>query len=456
MKTKTPWQERTVDQAPGMRLPPSGSGRASLAASIALVLASGPTLAADAAEAGDDAPRERFLYVVATNGDDEARPDMLAIVGADPEKPDRYGEILATRMLPEAGDNVHHWGYSLDQQRLLIPGLFSDRFYVFDIAEDPLKPERIHQEDGLREESGYIAPHTVSPLTGGVALVSMLGADTSSTGPGGLVLIDDETAEFVRHFGPGPDRAPNQGGPEYMYDIALKEGLNRMVTTTWGYPGDVLQPPYSPNGDTVSVWDVEKEEVIQVVNLGEDTGATEADWFHAPDSRYGYTVGTSGGAWLWEDEDGNGRLDFHRVLSDLALPCDMTLSPDDRYLYIANWFGDNVQQYDIREPYQPELVGEAEVPHPCMMRLSPDGERLYVTNAVLSTLDADPEFGPRNDAYGIYLLEVDTAGGGLSHVTGDGSAWADFSRVQTQDATRPMGPHMMLFDPGIAIEAGHH
>ncbi len=115
-----------------------------------------------------------------------------------------------------------------------------------------------------------------------------------------------------------------------------------------------------------------------------------------------------------------------------------------------------MQQYDIRDPYRPALVAEAAVPHPCMMRLSPDGERLYVTNAVLSTLDADPEFGPRNDAYGIYLLDVDTAQGGLSHVTGDGRAWADFSRVQTPDGTRPMGPHMVLFDPGVAIEAGHH
>ncbi len=40
--------------------------------------------------------------------------------------------------------------------------------------------------------------------------------------------------------------------------------------------------------------------------------------------------------------------------------------------------------------------------------------------------------------------------------TGAGRAWADFSRVQMQDGTRPMGPHMMLFDPGGAIEAGNH
>ncbi|MCH4564940.1 selenium-binding family protein [Halomonas sp. EGI 63088] len=423
---------------------------------MALVLASGFPLASEGTEEHGDTPREAFLYVVAIDAGDENNPDMLAIVGADPDRADEYGEIVRMESLTHVGDNVHHWGYSLDQERLLIPGLFSDRIYVFDISEDPLAPQLVREEEGLRPDSGYVAPHTVSPLPGGVALVSMLGADTPSTGPGGLVLIDGETGAFVRHFGPGPERAADETGPEFMYDIAYNAGLNRLVTTTWGFPGDVLENPYGPSGDTVSVWDLEKEEVIQVVHLGEQSGATEADWFHASDARYGYTIGTSGNAWLWEDEDGNGLLDFHRVLSDLALPCDMTLSPDDRYLYIANWFGDQVQQYEISDPYQPELVGEASVPHPCMMRLSPDGERLYVTNSVLSTLDDDPEFGPRNDAYGIYLLEVDAEQGGLSHVTEDGSAWADFSSVQKENGVGPAGPHMILFDPGVPIEAGHH
>ncbi|RTR02449.1 selenium-binding protein SBP56-related protein [Halomonas nitroreducens] len=431
-------------------VPPAVTGCAATLALSALI--SGAALA-DEGETDD--PRESFLYVVAIDASEEAHPDMLTLVGADPEQPSTYGEIIAVRSLPEAGDNVHHWGYSLDQERLLIPGLFSDRFYVFDVAEDPREPTLVRQEDGLRGESGYIAPHTVTPLEGGVALVSMLGADTPSSGPGGLVLIDDETAAFQRHFGPGPERAPDEGGPEYMYDIAMKPGLNRLVTTTWGYPDDVLKPPYAPNGDSVAVWDLEQETVIQVVSLGEGAGATEADWLHAPESRYGYTIGTDGGAWLWEDEDANGRLDFHRVLSDLGVPCDMTISSDDRYLFIANWFSDNVQQYDIRDPYAPALVGEAAVPHPCMMRLSPDDQRLYVTNSVLTTLDADPEFGPRNDAYGIYLLEVDDPGG-LSHVTGDGSAWADFTQVSREGVSGPAGPHMVLFDPGVPIEAGHH
>ncbi|WP_435105870.1 hypothetical protein [Arhodomonas sp. AD133] len=91
-----------------------------------------------------------------------------------------------------------------------------------------------------------------------------------------------------------------------------------------------------------------------------------------------------------------------------------------------------------------------------MMRPSHDDKRLYVTNSVLSTLDDDPEFGPRNEDYGIYLLDVDTAEGGLTHATEDGSAWTDFTAVQKANGTGPAGPHMILFDPSVPIEVGHH
>ncbi|MDP8961134.1 MAG: selenium-binding family protein [Actinomycetota bacterium] len=90
-----------------------------------------------------------------------------------------------------------------------------------------------------------------------------------------------------------------------------------------------------------------------------------------------------------------------------------------------------------------------------MMRLSPDAERLYVTNSVLRTLDNDPEFGPRNDQYGIWQFEV-AGEGGLTSVTQDGSAWVDFTSVRKKHGVGPAGPHMILFDPGVPIRPGHH
>lgn len=419
-------------------------------------LGSGVTQGPDRQDGLDqDGHREEFLYVVAINSGDDVNPDFLAVVGADPRKRGQYGRILTRADLPTVGDNVHHFGYSLDQERLFVPGLFSSRMHVFDVSKQPRRPRLVAVQDDLVEDSGYQAPHTVTPLEGGSILVSMLGADTETTGPGGVVVLDDRSGEFVTHFGPGPERTEDESGPKYMYDLAFKPEINRAVSTTWGYPGDVLQAPYGPNGDEVAVWDVEQEKIIQTVDLGPNSGATESDWLHAENVRRGYTVAANGGLWLWEDDDEDGLLAFHQVLDNLAVPCDLVITPDDRHLFIANWFSDTVQQYDISDVDRPRLLAEVSVPHPCMMRLSPDAERLYVTNSVLRTLDNDPEFGPRNDQYGIWQFEV-AGEGGLTSVTQDGSAWVDFTSVRKKHGVGPAGPHMILFDPGVPIRPGHH
>lgn len=437
----------------------SRSNRRPIAAVIAiaaLAIATGTaagTPPSDAPEAagGHHAVRESLLYVVAIDSGDEVDPDFLAVVGADPRNPAEYGRIISRTDLPDVGDNVHHFGYSLDQDRLIVPGMFSDRIHVFDVSA-PKRPRLLESREDLTGTSGYRAPHTVSPLRDGEVLVSMLGADTDSTGPGGVVVLDDRTGEFLRHFGPGPT---DEEDPEYMYDLTFKPELDRAVSTTWGHPGDVFEFPFGPNGDEVAIWDVSEERVLQTVDLGSSSGATEADWLHAPDSKRGFTI-ASNGLWMWEDDDDDDHFDFHLVVTGLAVPCDMVITPDDRHLFVANWLSDTIQLYDITEPRTPRLVDEATVPHPCMMRLSPEGERLYATNSVMGTLDDEPLFGPRNDRYGIWQFVVDQDASEFHSVTEDGGSWVDFSRIHTPDGAGPAGPHMIVFDPGVPIDPGHH
>ena len=76
-------------------------------------------------------PQERFLYVT-TIAQSESDPDFVAVIGADPQQPD-FGEIVSRVDMPNVGDELHHFGYSADQQRLIVPGLFSNRIHVFDI-----------------------------------------------------------------------------------------------------------------------------------------------------------------------------------------------------------------------------------------------------------------------------------------------------------------------------------
>ncbi|MFP3939109.1 MAG: selenium-binding protein SBP56-related protein [Thermoanaerobaculia bacterium] len=408
---------------------------------------------------GDAAPREELLYVVCTDGQGD-NPDFLAVIGADPSKPGLYGRILNRVDMPHADDELHHFGYSLDQERLIVPGLFSNRIHVFDVEKNPRRPRLVASND-IDVESGYIVPHTVIGLPDHKALVTMIGAASETTGPGGVVLIDDRTGEFIDYFGPGPDRDPEAIPPKYMYDFGFNLELNRAISTTFGWPAGVgggINP--AGLGDEIAVWDFEAQEVLQRVDLGANSGALEVRWIDEPGSTLGVTnaPGTNS-LWLWEDEDGDGLFTFHQVLSaedGLAGPMDIVLTEDHGFLYVGNWLGDTVQKFDISDPFDPVLVDEVTLPHPNMLRLSPDGERLYVTNQLVTPWDNDPALGgPRNDHYGIWLFQVQDDES-LESVTEDGSAWVDMTDVKMRFSRGPAGPHQIFFGPEVPIELGHH
>ena len=145
--------------------------------------------------------QERFLYV-STISQSASDPDFVAVIGADPEQPD-FGQIVNRVDMPNVGDELHHVGYSADQRRLIVPGLFSNRIHVFDIDSDGSTMTLSAVNEDLVADSGYVAPHGVMAMHG-MVLAPMIGAATDATQPGGIVEIDDRTGEFVDYFGPGP------------------------------------------------------------------------------------------------------------------------------------------------------------------------------------------------------------------------------------------------------------
>jgi methanethiol oxidase len=403
--------------------------------------------------------RERFLYV-ATIANSATDPDFVAVIGADPSRSD-FGKIVNRIDMPNVGDELHHFGYSADQERLIVPGLFSNRIHVFKIKGKGTRMALKAVNDELAAKSGYIVPHGVMAMHGKV-LAPMIGAATDSTQPGGIVEIDDRTGAFKGYFGPGPSRAPGDLGPRYMYDFAMEPEADRGISTTFGPPalcGGGIDP--TCQGSEVAVWDVHREKVIQVADLGANSGALEVRFIRKHGVRRAFinAPGTSA-VWMADDDDGDGVYEFQQVLGPedgLVLPVDMLLSYDHRYMYVTNWFGNSVQQFDITDPFHPVLRATVSVPHPNMLRLSRDNKRLYVSNSVLTPWDNDTDFGPaRNNDYGIWRFDVDKECGGLTNVNSDGSAWVSFTNVQKKTTTGPAGPHMMLFDPSIPLEPGEH
>jgi methanethiol oxidase len=403
--------------------------------------------------------QERFLYV-STIAQSPTDPDFIAVIGADPRRAD-FGKIVNRIDMPNVGDELHHFGYSADQKRLLVPGLFSSRMHVFDVRRGGKRLSLRTVNDRLTAKSGYVVPHGVMATSRGRALVTMIGAASQTTLPGGIVEIDDKTGAFVKHFGPGPVRT-GERGPTYMYDFESLPDANRGISTTFGSPAGVasgIEP--SSLGDEVAVWDLSERKVIQTADLGEHSGALMVHFVLQPGLRRAFinAPGTSA-IWLADDDDGDGVFDFQQVLGPedlLALPLDMLLSHDGKSMYVSNWFGNSVLRFDISDPFEPVLEDTVSVPHPNMLRLSRDNRRLYVTNSLLTPWDNDPAFGPaRNDDYGIWLFEVDEHGGGLTPSKSGGNPWVSFEDVRKKTTTGPAGPHMVLFDPSIPLAHGEH
>jgi selenium-binding protein 1 len=404
--------------------------------------------------------QERYLYVstVAQSTND---PDFIAVIGADPRRAD-FGKIVNRIDMPNVGDELHHYGYSHDQKRLIVPGLFSSRIHVFDIKGDGKRLALRALNDQLAAKSGYVVPHGVMAMSRGRALVTMIGAASDTTLPGGMVEIDDKTGAFLGHFGPGPVRDPAEPDPKYMYDFESLPEANRGISTTFGAPA-LCAGGIDPSclGGEVAVWDVRERKVIQTADLGAHSGALMVHFVEGHGVRRAFinAPGTSA-IWLADDDDGNGVYDFQQVLGPedgLALPPDMLLSHDGKYMYVSNWFGNTVQQFDIADPFNPVLEATVSVPHPNMLRLSRANRRLYVTNSLLTPWDNDPDFGPpRNDDYGIWRFDVDKRSGDLTPLKADGSAWVSFTNVRKKTTTGPAGPHMMLFDPSIPLAPGEN
>ena len=403
--------------------------------------------------------QERYLYVT-TLSKSANDPDFIAVIGADPRRDD-FGRIVDRVDMPKTGDELHHFGYSPDQRRLIVPGLFSNRVHVFDVKGGGKKLRLRAVNEELVADSGYVVPHGVMAMHG-MLLAPMIGAATPTTAPGGIVELNDKTGAFERYFGPGPTRAPGELAPTYMYDFAMLPEANRGISTTFGPPalcGGGVDPTCL--GDEVAVWDLAQEKVIQTADLGANNGALMVRFLGGHDVRRAFInpPGTSA-VWLADDDDHDGVFDFQQVLGPddgLLIPADLLLSYDGRFMYVTNWFGNTVQQFDISDPFAPELNSTVSLPHPNMLRLSRDDARLYVTNSLLSTWDDDPDFGPaRNDEYGLWRYDVDPETGELTSFTPDGSAWVSFQSVEKKTSTGPAGPHMMLFDPSIRLEPGEH
>jgi selenium-binding protein 1 len=409
------------------------------------------------------APPEEFLYVACLHeGTGVDKPDFLAVVDAE------SGAIVHELPMPNAGDELHHFGWNRcssachgpDRTHLIVPGFRSSRIHIVNVADDPRKPriERVIEPEELLRETGLTRPHTVHCMPGENIVISMLG-DADGNGACGFAVIDAKTFEVKGRW--------ENGGPHppFNYDFWYQPRKNVLVSSEFGEP-NAYEGGFDPDhvaagryGSRLHFWNLQERTVEQTVELGEaGLVPLEIRWLHDPEADEGF-IGAALSSTMWHFHRDNGSYAADTVIAVESveqegwpfpvpgLITDLVVSMDDRFLYFSNWLHGDLRQYDISDPAHPRLTGQLQLGGvlgrptdaarelnggPQMLQLSLDGRRLYVTNSLYSTWDNQFYPGLRS-----WLLRVDCGPDGGMEL--DPDFFVDFHPARAHEVRLPAG-----------------
>lgn len=435
------------------------------------------------------APAERLAYVASF--DPERRvPDALAVVDVDPASP-AYASILGTVAMPNAGDELHHFGWNAcssclcpnaphahaERRYLIVPGLRSSRIHVLDTKPDPRRPEivRVIEPEELAARAGYSRPHTVHCGPEGIYVTAL--ADAEGRAPGGIFLMDCESFDIRGRW--EIDRGPQQ----LAYDAWWHLGWDTAVSSEWGLPADFengLVPEVllgGKYGHRLHFWDLHKRRHVQELDFGaENQLVFELRPAHDPTRPYGFVNSVislkdlSASIWTWYRE--GERWAARKIIEIPAEPADpaqlppllqgfgavpplvtdIDLSMDDRFLYVACWGTGDLRQYDVSDPFAPKLAGKVRIggiaargEHPRvpgarlnggpqMVEVSRDGQRVYFTNSLYGAIDGQ-----------FYHEGLD---GWMVKLNASPSGGIDFDRNFFVDWPKPHRPHQIRLEGG--------
>jgi methanethiol oxidase len=413
------------------------------------------------------APAERLAYVAAFDPAGQVN-DAMTVVDCD-QSSSTYGTVVGWTELPDAGNELHHFGWNacssalcheghadhLERRYLLVPGLRSSRTYVLDTQPDPRAPHVVRTiEASELATAGYSRPHTLHCGPEGIFL-SNLGGANGDDGPGGVALLDHATFDVIGAW--EVDR-----GDQYLaYDVWWHLNHDTLITSEWATPS-MIENGLNPEdllgrkfGHHLNFWSLSERRLVQRVDLGDEHQMVlELRPAHDPAKTHGF-VGVvisvedlSASVWLWHRDNGSwaarkvitvpaepaGAADLPPALQPFgAVPpliSDIDLSVDDRWLYVSCWGTGELKQFDVSDPYHPVETGSVRlggivgrVPHPArpglrlaggpqMVEISRDGKRVYVTNSLYAAWDEI--FYPDGVGAWVAKLDADPAGGGLA------------------------------------------
>jgi selenium-binding protein 1 len=143
----------------------------------------------------------------------------------------------------------------------------------------------------------------------------------------------------------------------------------------------------------VAVWNLHARRPQQVLDV---PGAPlEIRFAWGPKHNYAFTsAALTSQLWLlYEDPESPGEWKAEAVAdigdpSKIPLPVDISLSADDKYLWVDSFLDGTVRLFDVSDPFHPQQVYEEKIGSQLnMVSQSWDGGRLYFTSSLLANWD---------------------------------------------------------------------
>jgi len=308
--------------------------------------------------------QEDFVYVwtLGIEGVGDGN-DKLVTIGANPARPD-YGKVIS-KVSVEGRHEAHHAGFTDDRRQFWAGGLDDSVIFVFDVASDPAKPKLMKTISSFENDTGgMVGAHTFYALPGRMLITGLSNTKDRGGRTGFAEYTND--GKFVRAVW-------MPAGAEYGYDARVNANLNRMLTSAFtGHKnymrnlGELMGDAEAMKnfGNTMVLWDFHARKPLQTFTV---PGAPlEIRWALDPRHYYAFTSSAlTSKLWgVFRKDDGTFEAVELADIGDPAktpLPVDISISADDKYLFVDSFMDGTCRVFDVSNPRQPKMIHEKKI-----------------------------------------------------------------------------------------------
>jgi len=345
--------------------------------------------------------QEEYIYVwtlgVEGLGDGS---DKLVTLDVNP-KSSEYGKVINSSSVGGRHE-AHHGGFTDDRKQFWAAGLDTSKIFVFDVRAQPAGPKYLKTIADLPAKSGgATGPHGAYPLPGRMLIPCLSNKDRG--GQTALVEYSNEGEYLATHWVPTKDNSQGAAGAEfadgYCYDARVLPRKNVMLSSSFTGIANYMRPfgelvqdaaAMKNFGQTMTLWDFHTRKPKKVFQV---PGAPlEVRWAWGPKHNYAFTAtALTSNLWLvYEDANGEWQAKNIAHIGDEkgVLPVDISLSADDRTLFVDSFGDGKCRVFDVSDPHHPKQIYEQVIGRQVnMVSQSWDGKRLYFTSSLLANWD---------------------------------------------------------------------